>query len=88
MPSAYVDPWDIMNDFCFHVYSRKLICIYIRKLFKTQGALNKTKCAKYLNFTRRAAAVRELIEGTCANELFSSLRVMLCYSLQYASYSH
>ena len=25
VPSAYVDPWDILNNFCFHVYAQKLI---------------------------------------------------------------
>ena len=23
VPSTYVDPWDIMNNFCFHVYAQK-----------------------------------------------------------------
>ena len=23
LPSTYVDPWDIMNNFCFHVYTQK-----------------------------------------------------------------
>ena len=23
VPSAYVDPWDILNNFCFHVYAQK-----------------------------------------------------------------
>ena len=22
MPNAYVDPWDMLNNFCFHVYAQ------------------------------------------------------------------
>ena len=24
---AYVDPWDMLNNFCFHVYAQKLLFV-------------------------------------------------------------
>ena len=27
MSNAYVDPWDILNNFCFHVYAQKSLFI-------------------------------------------------------------
>ena len=27
MSNAYVDPWDMLNNFCFHVYAQKSLFI-------------------------------------------------------------
>ena len=27
MWNAYVDPWDMLNNFCFHVYGEKWVCV-------------------------------------------------------------
>ena len=27
MPNAYVDPWDMPSNFCFHVYAQKSLII-------------------------------------------------------------
>ena len=27
MSNAYVDPWDMLNNFCFHVYAQKSVFI-------------------------------------------------------------
>ena len=29
MSNAYVDPWDMLNNFCFHVYAQKWVFVYV-----------------------------------------------------------
>ena len=44
MSNAYVDPWDMLNNFCFHVYAQMLLFIDENaNVFFTTGTLPVTE---------------------------------------------
>ena len=56
MSNAYVDPWDMLNNFCFHVYAQKslLIAENCNAFFWTSArefAKHKNLCTLYSETT-------------------------------------
>ena len=74
--NAYVDPWEMLNNFCFHVYAQKSLFIGENVNVVSGTAASSARSCEFANHTAGSQLKMSSRQTKAGNQEFQSLNVI------------